>query len=313
MHLKVAKWIMRAIVVLVVGVMLTAVIISAGLGRQARMTMKEEKKAKAKSSYTEKEMTITEKFRNINIQVADDMDVKLVESDDDKCHITYFDSPDVIHSVTVQDDALVMTCADNRIFGSDIGFGDDPYVVVSIPEGEYGDISMTSKTGTLVSSVQISCGTFEVTEVNGGAYLSNITAENVNVVTDSGEVTMASVDADSVKVNGSSGDFSIMNVHGDNVIISAGKGLLEGYNIKAAKVGQFMTSSGDINVDACDGHMLWFATESGNVDISFLSEKRFLVNSKSGEVDIPESHMENENKCIVDTTSGDVQIKYVYR
>ena len=48
---------------------------------------------------------------------------------------------------------------------------------------------------------------------------------------------MASVDADSVKVNGSSGDFSIMNVHGDNVIISAGKGLLEGYNIKAAKVG----------------------------------------------------------------------------
>ena len=83
---------------------------------------------------------------------------------------------------------------------------------------------------------------------------------------------MASVDADSVKVNGSSGDFSIMNVHGDNVIISAGKGLLEGYNIKAAKVGQFMTSSGDINVDECDGHMLWFATESGNVDISFLSE-----------------------------------------
>ena len=89
--MKVAKWIMRAIVVLVVGVMLTAVIISAGLGRQARMTMKEEKKAKAKSSYTEKEMTITEKFRDINIQVADDMDVKLVESDDDKCHITYFD------------------------------------------------------------------------------------------------------------------------------------------------------------------------------------------------------------------------------
>ena len=33
----------------------------------------------------------------------------------------------------------------------DMGFGDDPYVVVSIPEGEYGDISMTSKTGTLVS------------------------------------------------------------------------------------------------------------------------------------------------------------------
>lgn len=49
MHLKVAKWIMRAIVVLVVGVMLTAVIISAGLGRQARMTMKEEKKQKRKT------------------------------------------------------------------------------------------------------------------------------------------------------------------------------------------------------------------------------------------------------------------------
>lgn len=53
MHLKVAKWIMRAIVVLVVGVMLTAVIISAGLGRQARMTMKEEK-GKSENSYTEK-------------------------------------------------------------------------------------------------------------------------------------------------------------------------------------------------------------------------------------------------------------------
>lgn len=48
MHLKVAKWIMRAIVVLVVGVMLTAVIVSAGLGRQARMTMKEEKRQSEK-------------------------------------------------------------------------------------------------------------------------------------------------------------------------------------------------------------------------------------------------------------------------
>ena len=41
--------------------------------------------------------------------------------------------------------------------------------------------------------------------------------------------------------------------------------------------------------------------------------QRFLVNSKSGEVDIPEPHMANENKCIVDTASGDVQIKYVDR
>lgn len=52
--MKVAKWIMRAIVVLVVGVMLTAVIISAGLGRQARMTMKEEKKGKSEKTLTQK-------------------------------------------------------------------------------------------------------------------------------------------------------------------------------------------------------------------------------------------------------------------
>ena len=80
-----------------------------------------------------------------------DMAVDLQSSADGKCHVHYYDSDEVIHSIYVEDNTLVITCEDDRTFGSDIGFGEDPYVTIEIPARQYDKIELVSESRTDIS------------------------------------------------------------------------------------------------------------------------------------------------------------------
>ena len=191
--LRAAKWLMRAIIALAVCAILGITVTSAVLGYKAGREIKEEKKASAKSSYEEKTVDIKDLFDNVSIQAAKDMAVDLQSSADGKCHVHYYDSDEVIHSIYVEDNTLVITCEDDRTFGSDIGFGEDPYVTIEIPARQYDKIELVSESGQISASQSIRCNTLDVTEKSGSMYLVNVTADTVQLVSESGDVSSALV------------------------------------------------------------------------------------------------------------------------
>lgn len=309
--MKAAKWIMRGITTVVICVMLGVIIMSAVLGKQARQTMKEERKAKAKSSYVEKIQAVTDGFKNVYIQAAADMDITIRRAESGQCQVSYFDSDEVTHRVYVQDDTLTINCRDERIFGSDIGFGDDPYVTVSLPEGEYGNVTVISESGDISSNVSIVCDRLDITEDDGNVFLSSIDGKRADVNTVSGDVTIATMDMDHISIKGENGDFFLMNLSAENMDISSGNGLLEGYNLTAWNIQNFVTDKGDIDIEGCEGGTMWLSSRKGNIEVSLLSPKRIMVDSDDGDINVPESSVFVMESCIAHTDSGNIMITYM--
>mgnify|MGYP001539538985 CR=1 FL=1 len=208
--MRAAKWLMRAIIALAVCAILGITVTSAVLGYKAGREIKEEKKASAKSSYEEKTVDIKDLFDNVSIQAAKDMAVDLQSSADGKCHVHYYDSDEVIHSIYVEDNTLVITCEDDRTFGSDIGFGEDPYVTIEIPARQYDKIELVSESGQISASQSIRCNTLDVTEKSGSMYLVNVTADTVQLASESGDVSLATINVRNLYYEGNSGNLSTL-------------------------------------------------------------------------------------------------------
>ncbi len=302
---------MRSITVLVVCAVVGVIIMSAVMGSKARNAMKEEKKSKAKSSYVEKQMDVSEQFHSVYIQPAKDMTVNIQSSSDEVCHIYYFDSDEVTHQIFVQDGSLVMTCTDERTFGSDIGFGDDPYIVVELPSKRYREISLISDSGQISISQSIRCSSLDVTEDSGRLFMSSVDANEMNVKTGSGSVSMATVIAKDLIFEGKSGDLSVINVDADTVSFSVGDGRFEGYNIVASGKATYSSARGDILIEGCDGYLMEFDSQKGDVQVSLFKPKKIAAVSQSGKTDLPEQTVTGTGSCVVNTDSGDITIKYV--
>lgn len=309
--MKAAKWIMRAIIVLVVCAIAGITVTSAVLGYKAGREVKEEKKANAKSSYEEKTADIKELFNNISIQAANDMDVNLQSSSDGKCHVYYYDSDQVTHSVYVEDDILVITCDDERTFGSDIGFGEDPYITVELPSRQYDQISVVSGSGQISASQSLRCQNLEVTERTGNLYLVNVKADTVRLASESGDVSLATMSVRNLYYDGNSGDLSVINVAADNLRFSVGDGKFEGYNLFANSTSAYKSQKGDIYVEGCDSPTFVFDSIKGDVNATLLSSKRIVARTQSGDINIPEISENYNGNCVVTTDSGDITIKYV--
>lgn len=309
--MKAAKWIMRAIVVLAVCAIIGVTATSAILGYKAGREIKEEKKSDAKSSYEEKTVDIPEIFDNIDIQAANDMDVDIQSSADGKCHVYYYDSDQVVHSVYVDNDTFVISCDDQRTFGSDIGFGEDPYITVEIPARKYDSVKVTSESGQISASQTLRCKELEVAEDKGNMYLVNVEADTVRLTNKSGDVSLATLKVKNLYYEGKSGDLSVINVTADNISFSVGDGKFEGYNLLANKTAAYESGKGDILVEGCDSPEFLFASVKGNIYATLLSPKQIKVDSQGGDVDIPEATEKSNGICDVTTDSGEVSIKYV--
>ena len=309
--MKAAKWIMRAIVALAVCAIIGVTVTSAILGYKAGREIKEEKKSDAKSSYEEKTADIMDAFDNIDIQAANDMDVNIQSSADGKCHVYYYDSDEVVHSVYVDNNTFVISCDDQRTFGSDIGFGEDPYITVEFPSRKYNLVKVTSESGQISASQSLRCKELDVTEGKGNMYLVNVEADTVRLTNKSGDVSLATLNVKNLYYDGKSGDLSVINVTADNISFNVGDGKFEGYNLLANKTSAYKSEKGDILVEGCDSPEFLFESVKGDIHATLLSPKQIKVDSQGGDVDIPEATEKYSGTCNATTDSGEVLIKYV--
>lgn len=309
--MKAAKWIMRAITTAVFCVIMAVIIISAVLGRQDRLTMKEEKKNRAKSSYVAKLLDMEKTFSSLHVQAASDMDITLKQSEDGQCHVEYYDSDDVTHFVYIQDDTLTISCLDERIFETDFGFGEDPVITVSLPDLQYDDFTIISQSGNITVNAPLYFSKLDIEVDDGNVFVSGAGGDRVSIVTGSGDVTVATMKAKRLSIKGDSGDFFLMNVETDNMDIASGDGLLEGYNLSSWASQTFKTDKGDIAIEGCQGGTMWLSSRKGNIDISLLSPKRIMVDSDNGEISVEKSAPGVYESCMARTASGNIIIKYI--
>ena len=78
-------------------------------------------------------------------------------------------------------------------------------------------------------------------------------------------------------------------------------------NVIATEKISIERSIGDVKFDDCDATEIWVETDTGDVTGNLLSEKIFITETSTGDVNVPKST--KGGKCEITTSTGDIYIK----
>lgn len=131
--------------------------------------------------------------------------------------------------------------------------------------------------------IGITFGTSKIT-----VYLPDRAYDTISVSVSTGETHITDIQCKNLITNGNTGDVSLKNV-------------IASENISIER------STGDIELERCDGAELFIKTDTGDVEGSLLSDKAFFAESDTGEIDVPKTT--SGGLCEIFTDTGDIQME----
>ena len=254
---------------------------------------------------------IDESFRNISIDV-DTSDIIILPSDDGKVKVVCYESIKEKHSVSVDNDTLIINTDDNRKWYDHIGIGFKSakitvYLpIIYIPEYNYLFLDIETSTGgvdisrgfhfgrvdieTSIGVIKIngmSAGDVELSASTGRIEISDIICENVEIEVSTGKTKLANVKCRSLESEGNTGDISLIDV------------------IVREKI-DIERSTGDVIFDSCDAAELHIVTDTGDVKGSLLTAKIFIPRTDTGRINVPKTT--SGGVCEITTDTGNIII-----
>lgn len=235
-------------------------------------------------------------------------DVQLRPSRDGSISVTTRDAEDVTHTVKVVNGTLTISRPEPTV-GERIFHGDDnaPEVILYLPAGNYGALTVSTTSGDVESSGQLNFSAANLTTVSGDIEISGSVTGNVACVTTSGDVELNSPTAGNVQVNTTSGDTELTGAYIQSLSVQSVSGDIDLERTTAAGEIAISTNSGEVELKSVDAASLSIVTTSGEVEGSLLSGKNFSASSTSGRVSVPASDP-NAGACSVSTTSGSIRL-----
>ena len=269
---------------------------------------------------------ISEVF-NVISMTADTADIAFVLSDDGNCRVECHEEENVKYSVAVKDGTLVIEVVDARKWYEHIGinFG-TPKITVYLPKTEYESLHIKESTGDIeipkdfsFKDVDISLSTGDVTfnasaselikikTSTGDICVENIIAGSLDLTVSTGKVTVSGVicEAD-VTVGVSTGKAKLIGITCKNVISSGSTGDILLNDVVATEKISIERSTGDVKFDRSDAAEMFIKTNTGDVMGSLLTDKVFITQTDTGDVDVPKTVYGGRCKIITDT--GDIKI-----
>ena len=276
--------------------------------------------------YETNDYEITEKLNNISI-MTDTADVVFVPSENKKTSVVCHELKNAKHSVTVQDGKLVIEIIDTRKWYEYIGinFG-TPKITVCIPQDEYGALYVKSSTGNVEISKEFKFENIDISESTGNVTNYASASENIIIKTSTGNIRVENVSANTLDLSVSTGGVTVSDVtcEGDVTVgVSTGKTYLTDIacksvnssgdtgdislnNVIATERFSVERSTGDVKFDGSDAAEIFVETDTGDVTGTLLSDKVFIVQTDTGNVDVPKTV--TGGKCEITTSTGNINI-----
>lgn len=235
-------------------------------------------------------------------------DVQLRASRDGSVSVTTRDTQDVTHTVQVVNGTLTISRPEpnlgQRIFHDD---DDDPTVIVYLPAGDYGSLTVNTTAGDIESAGQLNFASANLTSTAGDIEVAGSVTQSLVCNSTSGDVDISSPAAGAVQVNTTSGDVELTGASIQSLSIHTNTGDAELERTVAAGAIGISTTTGDIELERSDAASLTLSTTSGDVEGSLLTGKTFSASSTSGRVSVPAS-TPGAGACNVSTTSGSIRL-----
>ena len=230
---------------------------------------------------------ITEDFHNLSIH-TDTADIVFAISSDDTCTVECCEEENVKHSVSVENDTLMIQVIDERAWQDHIGinFGTSK-ITLYLPQREYLSLVIRNSTG----HVEIP---------------KDFQFRDVDIHVSTGNIDIASSVSGDLKIHTSTGNIRAANITAGSLEFSASTGKLLMEHVVVSGPLYAKTDTGDIRLDACDAENIQIQTDTGDITGTLLSPKIFIAKSDTGTVHVPQS--DTGGRCEVTTDTGKIEL-----
>ena len=270
---------------------------------------------------------IGEAFRNIAI-TSETADIRFALSDDGKCRVECREEEKARHSVTVENDTLIVSVNNRKSWYDYIGFHfGSQKITVYLPKTVYAALSIRENTGNIEipgnfaftgADISISTGdvgffatareTVRIRTSTGNINVENTSGGSLDLSVTTGMITVAGVTCTGdITVGVSTGKSYLNDVACRNVISGGTTGDISLDHVIAAEKLSVERSTGDVKLAGCDAAEIRIKTSAGNVTGSLLTDKVFITDTKTGSVDVPKTT--TGGRCEISTGTGDIRIE----
>ena len=233
---------------------------------------------------------VSQDFSGIVINTSDS-DVYFQPSTDGKVSVVCRESKKIYHSVTVEENTLIIDEIDTRSDIEKLRPGISLFartIIDYLPVGEYADLAVEIDTGDIDIPAGYTFNNVDIENDTGNIYFKS-NAEVLELNTDTGTIKISELTATNIKLDTDTGDISVEDV--------------------SSKVINADTDTGDINIlySDIDG-ALNTSADTGKIQLTDVSCTRSEISNNTGKIVLHSLLSKEEIKVTADT--GDIKLLY---
>lgn len=277
--------------------------------------------------YETNEYEITDNFDSVSVK-SDTEDIIFALSKDGKCRVICYEEEKDKHTVTVKDGVLAVEGQGGKKWYEHIGINfDTPKMTFYLPAEEYSSLIINGSTGDIEISKELRFENSDITvstgdvrnyasvsgelrlhSSTGDIFTENISVGELSITVSTGAVTVENVKcAGNINLTVSTGEAKLSGIECKKMFSDGSTGDISMVNVIATEKISIERSTGDVDIDSCDAGEIFIKTDTGDVKGTLNSEKVFIVDTNTGDKDVPQTA--NGGKCEITTDTGDVRIK----
>ena len=242
-----------------------------------------------KTTETTSTYVIEQEYSDIKI-TGDTFDINIYLSDSNENKVVYTENKKVTVKSEVVEGVLMITQIDERKFYD------------KLFDWNYIKVSLYLNKATL-NSLNIKSNTSDI-NINNKFSFSNVKINN-----STGDISVKDIIVtDTLDIKNSTGNIKIRDVNCNRLNIKTSTG--DTYLTNSIAISEFslVSTTGDVNLDGFDSNSIDIIVSTGDIRGTLLTSKIFIVKSKTGNVNVPESL--TGGKCKIETSTGNINISY---
>lgn len=208
---------------------------------------------------------IEDSFENIRI-VSIDESVKLLPSEDNECHIEFYDSGSCRHNISVENGTLNIEQKDERPWYQNISFNFESYTMkLYLPLKSYGSVNVRTVNGGINTADDISFARMTAKTVNGSVKVNSRIDGDISLTSVNGSIVLNNIrNAGDINCDTVNGSITLDGDRAENLTVKTTNGNIRA-RLLVKNISDFVTTNGDIDLLDFKGEIVHTACVNGKI------------------------------------------------
>lgn len=156
-------------------------------------------------------------------------------------------------------------------------------VLIQVPAGFAGDVSVESENGRIVSEGIETAGALLLDSENAGIRLSGVSCASLRAGSENGSIKAEDIRADSIVLSGDNASVTLTNAEGKALALSSKNGRVTAAQVTAAEQAKLKSENGAIKLEAFTSPNMELESENGSISGTITGrETDYQISSTAG-------------------------------